>query len=95
MNMASFEVGRVCVKTAGRDALRRCVLVEIIDKNFGLVTGPKNVSGIRRRKVNLSHLEPTEDKISIDKNASDDSVVKALENADLIDKMRTKIEIKA
>jgi large subunit ribosomal protein L14e len=95
MNMASFEVGRVCVKTAGRDALRRCILVEIIDKNFGLVTGPKKISGIRRRKVNLSHLEPTEDKITIDKNASDDSVLKALENADLIDKMKKKIEIKA
>ena len=93
--MASFEVGRVCIKTAGRDALRRCVLVEIIDKNFGLVTGPKNVSGIRRRKVNLSHLEPTEDKISLDKNASDDAVSKALDKAGLVDKMKKKIEIKA
>jgi large subunit ribosomal protein L14e len=95
MNMASFEVGRVCIKTAGRDALRRCVLVEIIDKNFGLVTGPKNVSGIRRRKVNLSHLEPTEDKISLDKNASDEVISKALDKAGLVDKMRKKIEIKA
>ncbi len=95
MNMASFEVGRVCIKTAGRDALRRCVLVEIIDKNFGLVTGPKNVSGIGRRKVNLSHLEPTDDKISIDKNASDDVVSKALDKAGLVDKMKKKIEIKA
>nr|MDO8110684.1 50S ribosomal protein L14e [Candidatus Sigynarchaeota archaeon] len=92
--MASFEVGRVCIKTAGRDALRRCVLVEIIDKNFGLVTGPKNVSGIRRRKVNLSHLEPTEDKITIDKNASDEVVSKALEKANLIEKMKKKITIK-
>jgi large subunit ribosomal protein L14e len=93
--MASFEVGCICIKTAGRDALRRCVLVEIIDKNFGLVTGPKNVSGIRRRKVNLAHLEPTGDKINIDKNASDDAVTKALEKANLIEKMKKKIAIKA
>jgi large subunit ribosomal protein L14e len=93
--MASFEVGSICVKTAGRDALRRCVLVEVIDKNFGLVTGPKSVSRIRRRKVNLSHLEPTGDKITIDKNASDDAVTKALEKANLIDKMKKKIAIKA
>ncbi len=92
--MASFEVGCICIKTAGRDALRRCVLVEIIDKNFGLVTGPKSVSGIRRRKVNLSHLEPTGDKVSIDKNASDESVTKALEKANLIEKMKKKIAIK-
>ena len=93
--MASFEVGCICIKTAGRDALRRCVLVEIIDKNFGLVTGPKNVSGIRRRKVNIAHLEPTGDKISIDKNASDDAVTKALEKANLIEKMKKKLAIKA
>ena len=91
--MASLEVGRICTKTVGREGFRRCVLVELIDKNFGLVTGPKAISGVRRRKVNLSHLEPTEDKITIEKNASDDSIVKALEESGLIDKMRTKIQL--
>ncbi|MHA1749812.1 MAG: 50S ribosomal protein L14e [Promethearchaeota archaeon] len=92
--MASFEIGRICVKTAGREALRRCVLVDIIDKNFGLVTGPKDVSGIRRRRTNLSHLEPTEDKIKINKNASDEEVTDALEKANLLDLMKKKVEIK-
>ena len=27
-----IDVGRVCVKTAGRDAGRKCVVVEIVDK---------------------------------------------------------------
>ncbi len=93
--MASLEVGRICIKTAGRDALRRCVLVEIIDKNFGLVTGPKSLSGVRRRKTNLGHLEPTDDKITIDKNASDEEVSKALDKAKLTDKMKEKIKISA
>ena len=91
--MASFEVGRICVKTAGRDALRRCCLLEIIDKNFGLVTGPKDISGVRRRRVNLSHLEPTDDKIDINKSASDEKVTKALEKANLIELMKKKVEL--
>ncbi|MHA1679997.1 MAG: 50S ribosomal protein L14e [Promethearchaeota archaeon] len=91
--MASLEVGRVCVKTSGREALRLCVIVEIIDKNFGLVTGPKDLSGIRRRRTNLSHLEPTKDKIDIAKNASDADVMKALENAQLVEKMKKKLVI--
>ena len=32
--MASIEVGRVCVKTAGREAGEKCAIVEIIDENF-------------------------------------------------------------
>ena len=83
------------MKTAGRESLRRCVVVEIIDKNFALVTGPKKVSGVRRRKVNLAHLEPTEDKVQIDKNASDDAVMAALEEAGLVDKVKEKIKINA
>ncbi|MHA1369245.1 MAG: 50S ribosomal protein L14e [Promethearchaeota archaeon] len=91
--MGSLEVGRVCVKTAGRESLRRCVLVDIIDKNFGLVTGPKSISGVKRRRVNLSHIEPTDDKINISKNASDEEVLKALQEANLIDKFKEKITI--
>ncbi|MBD3186663.1 50S ribosomal protein L14e [Candidatus Bathyarchaeota archaeon] len=91
--MASLEVGRICVKTSGREALRRCVLVEIIDKNFALVTGPKEISGIRRRRVNLSHLEPTDDKIDLKKNASDEKVMDALKKANLVDKMKKKLAL--
>ena len=32
--MAAIEVGRVCVKTAGREAGEKCAIVEIIDENF-------------------------------------------------------------
>mgnify|MGYP002512851281 CR=1 FL=1 len=37
--MASIEVGRVCVKTAGREAGEKCAIVEIIDENFVEVVG--------------------------------------------------------
>ncbi len=72
------EVGRVCIKKTGREAGRQCVVVDIIDKNFVLVTGPKNVTGVRRRRCNIDHLEPTDLKISIKRGAGDSEVAEAL-----------------
>ncbi|MEM2341225.1 MAG: 50S ribosomal protein L14e [Candidatus Bathyarchaeia archaeon] len=76
--MPAIEIGRICVKIRGREAGKRCVILDIIDKNFVLVTGPKNVTGVRRRRVNISHLKPTEDIIKIRRGASDEEVYRAL-----------------
>ena len=76
--MPAVEVGRICLKKFGRDAGRRCVIVDVIDKNFVLVTGPQEVTGVRRRRVNVSHLELTEGKIEISDEASDEEVRNAL-----------------
>jgi len=72
--MASIEVGRICVKTRGREAGSKCVIVDIIDENFVLVTGPSKLSGLKRRRSNISHLEPTNKKIDIQKGASDEEI---------------------
>lgn len=77
----AIQVGRVCVKVAGREAGKRCVIVEIIDKNFVLVTGPQNVSGVKRRRVNMNHIKPTEERIRIKRGASDEEVSEALAKA--------------
>lgn len=74
----AFEVGRVCIKTSGRDAGKRCVVVDLMDKNFALVTGPKQVSGVRRRRVNVNHLKPLEEKIAIEKGATDEQIAALL-----------------
>jgi large subunit ribosomal protein L14e len=76
--MPAFEVGRMCVKTSGRDAGKHCVIVDLMDKNFALVTGPKTVSGVRRRRVNVNHLKPLEEKIDIEKGATDEKIVELL-----------------
>jgi large subunit ribosomal protein L14e len=76
--MASFEVGRVCVKLSGRETGKKCVIVDVVDKNFVLVTGPKSVTGVRRRRTNVDHLEPTAEVIELRKGAADDDVEKAL-----------------
>ncbi|MGQ4833162.1 MAG: 50S ribosomal protein L14e [Candidatus Asgardarchaeia archaeon] len=88
-----FEVGRICVKTLGREAGRKCVIVDIIDKNFVLVTGPKDISGVRRRRSNIKHLEPTPERIDISRGASDEDVKKALEAAGKLEWMREKLKI--
>lgn len=76
--MPSIEVGRICVKLNGRETGRKCVVVDVIDKNFALVTGPKSVTGIRRRRTNMDHLEPTAETVELKKGADDDEVEKAL-----------------
>lgn len=70
-----MEVGRVCVKLAGREAGKRCVIVEVIDDNFVVVAG----LGVKRRRCNSSHLEPTPEVLEIPKGASDEEVKMAFE----------------
>ncbi|MBW2970024.1 50S ribosomal protein L14e [Candidatus Woesearchaeota archaeon] len=66
-----IEVGRVCLKIAGRDAGLKCVVVDVLD-NFVLIDGQT-----RRRKCNPVHLEPLDQKLDIEKGASHEQVVSA------------------
>ncbi len=85
-------IGRICVKLAGRDAGGKCVVVGVVDKNLVLVTGPKSLTRVRRRKVNVSHLSFTPHKIDIQEEASDEEVLKALMEAGLEEYMRKRGE---
>lgn len=76
--MTAIEVGRICVKATGREAGKRCVIVDLADKSFVLVTGPKSVTGVRRRRVNIDHIEPLQDKVEIKRGATDEEVADAL-----------------
>ena len=68
-----IEVGKLCVKTCGRDAGKMCVIVEILDKNLVLIDG-----ATRRRKCNIAHIEPLKTSLDIKKGASHEEVAKAL-----------------
>ena len=68
----------MCVKLLGREAGKKCVVVDVVDKNFVLVTGPKSVTGVRRRRTNVDHLEPTTEQVELKKGALDEDVEKAL-----------------
>jgi len=88
----AVEVGRICVKLAGREAGRKCVIVDIIDKSFVLTTGPKTVTGIKRRRTNINHVEPLQDKIKIKRGASDEEVIEALEASGKLEEMAQKVK---
>jgi len=69
-----FDVGRICLKTAGRDAGNFCVVIKKLDLPYVLVEGYT-----RRRKVNIRHLEPTDKVVEIPKEATREKVIIALE----------------
>ncbi|MHA1125369.1 MAG: 50S ribosomal protein L14e [Candidatus Heimdallarchaeota archaeon] len=78
-----IDIGRIVVKTAGREALRKAVVVDIIDKNYVLITGPPSLNGIKRRRVNVAHLEPTGKKLEVVRKATDAEVLAAVKAANL------------
>ncbi len=87
-NMPAIEIGRICVKVSGREAGRKCVIVDIIDENFVLVTGPKSLTGVKRRRANIKHIEPLDKTIKIKRGASDEEVLKAIAEAGLTEFMK-------
>lgn len=90
--MPAIEVGRVCVKIAGREAGLKCVIVDLVDENFVVVTGPKDVSGVKRRRANIKHLMPLEVVLKISRGASDEEVRRALEAQGMLDMMKKRVE---
>ena len=85
--MPAIEVGRLCVKLSGREAGKKCVVVDVMDKSFVLITGPQSVSGVRRRRVNMNHIEPLEASVEIKRGASDEDVASVLKKAGKLEDM--------
>lgn len=91
--MPAIETGRVCVKTAGRDAGKYCVITKVIDNSFVEITGPKALSGVASQKTNTKHLEATADMIKIADGAKDEDVLSAVEAAKLGKKFTAGVKI--
>ncbi|MCS7099695.1 MAG: 50S ribosomal protein L14e [Sulfolobales archaeon] len=91
--MPLIEVGRICVKVAGREAGRKAVIVDVVDDNFIVVTGPKDLTGVKRRRVNVKHVEIVDRKIEIPRGASDEEVIRALEAAGLLEFMKERARV--
>ena len=65
--MPAIEVGRVCVKIAGREAGEKCAIVEVIDDKFVEVVGSK----MKNRRCNIKHLEPLNETVDVSKGAEE------------------------
>ena len=78
--MAAIEVGRQCIKIAGREAGKKCEIVAIIDENFVEIIDENYVEvigeAVKNRRCNIAHLEPTEETIDVSGDA--DSIKAAL-----------------
>jgi large subunit ribosomal protein L14e len=89
-----IEPGRIVLKVAGREAGKYAVIVERMNDDFVLITGPKSVTGVKRRKCNIDHIEPTEHKLEIDSKADDANIENSWKSSGLIDKLEIKVPVK-
>jgi len=89
-----LEPGRVVLKIAGREAGKYAVIIENVNDDFVLITGPKSITGIKRRKCNIDHIEPTEHKFEIDSKVDDSKIEELWKSSGLIEKLGIKVPIK-
>jgi large subunit ribosomal protein L14e len=68
-----YDIGRVCLKIAGRDAGQLCVIINVLDDNYVLIDG-----FTRKRKCNITHIEPLKQTIDISKNESKDAIIEKI-----------------
>ncbi|MEA1993978.1 MAG: 50S ribosomal protein L14e [Euryarchaeota archaeon] len=68
------EIGRICTKLAGREAGNRCMVIDVIDETYVLISGPN----VKRRKCNIKHLEFHPELKEIEKDISDEEVKRAM-----------------
>ncbi len=89
--MASIKTGRVCIKSVGREMGGYCVVLDIKKNNMVFVTGPKFLTGVKRRNSNILHLKPTEHMIEVTEKSTDEEVIEEMKKSGLIKKFNLKL----
>ena len=69
-----MKVGQVCVKTKGREAGRKVIILSDITDGKVIIDGEK----IKRRNCNILHLFPIKETVAIKKGATHEEVLKAV-----------------
>jgi large subunit ribosomal protein L14e len=72
--LPAMDIGRVCLKVKGREQGEKCVVLDVIDRNFVIVVGPN----VKRRRVNMNHIIPLDEAVELQKNATDEEAIAAL-----------------
>ena len=81
------EIGQLCVKLAGRDAGKECLIIKKLDNSFVMIDG-----ATRRKKCNIKHLQLSTTIAKIKEDASHEEVIKALSLLGIIVKEKKKIK---
>ena len=89
--MASLDTGRVCMKTVGRESGGYCVVLKNVNKSFALVSGPKILTGVKRRNANVLHLRPTPYKIEVTEGSTDEQIIEELKKTGLVKRFGLKL----
>lgn len=71
-----LDIGRICIKKAGREAGMIAVIVKKVDETYVLIDG-----NVKRRKCNIAHLEPSDNLIKIKEDESTEGVHKSMQNS--------------
>lgn len=69
-----MDIGRVCLKVKGREQGERCVVLDVVDRNFVIVVGPN----VKRRRVNMNHIRPLDEVVPLQRNATNEEAIAAL-----------------
>lgn len=85
-----LDVGRLCIKIAGREAGKVCCIVKKIDENFVIITGPREITKVKRRRCSILHLEPLKEKISISPEAQDSEIAALYQKKGILSKLNIK-----
>ena len=72
--MPAIETGRVCMKTTGREAGSKVVILKVEDKNNVIVEGPL----VKKGKCNVSHLTPLNEVMEVSPKTSREEIIKML-----------------
>jgi len=80
-----YDVGRVCMKIAGREAGRYCIVLENVNDNFVLVDGD-----VLRKRCNVAHLEPLNIVLKVEKTSSKPEIIAMLKKEGLLKEKKEK-----
>ncbi len=69
-----MEIGQVCIKTKGREAGRKVVILSKVKEGKVLIDGAK----VKRKNCNVMHLFPLKEKISVSADTKHEDLVKIL-----------------
>jgi len=70
------EIGRVCLINFGPYEGKICVIIDVVDQNRALVSGPEKITGVPRHAINFKRLILTGIKITVGRGSRQKALTK-------------------
>jgi len=82
------EIGRVVFINFGEDYGKLATIINVIDNNTVLVDGPRALTGVGRKTVNIKRLTLTDIKLDVGVHAREKSLKKAFEKQNVLNEWK-------